>query len=68
MRQLKVYSFFLSLSTAINTLRDNRDTLMSALEPFLKHPVIDWKCQQKREKQIFLLLIETTRKGNALLK
>jgi serine/threonine-protein kinase ATR len=31
------------LQTAMRTLRDNRDTLLSVLEPFTKDPVIDWK-------------------------
>lgn len=31
------------MQTAMRTLRDNRDTLLSVLEPFLKDPVIDWK-------------------------
>ena len=31
------------LQTAMTTLRDHRDTLLSVLEPFLKDPVIDWK-------------------------
>jgi serine/threonine-protein kinase ATR len=40
------------LKTAMTTLRDNRDTLLSVLEPFLKDPVIDWKrhrAQQNNE-------------------
>jgi serine/threonine-protein kinase ATR len=32
-----------SLRTAMTVLRDNRDTLLSVLEPFVKDPVIDWK-------------------------
>lgn len=32
-----------SLKTAMQTLRDNRDTLLCVLEPFLKDPIIDWK-------------------------
>jgi serine/threonine-protein kinase ATR len=32
-----------SLMTAMRTLRENRDTLLSVLEPFLKDPIIDWK-------------------------
>ena len=31
------------MKEAIGTLRSNRDTLLSVLEPFLKDPVIDWK-------------------------
>mmetsp|Transcript_23318 Transcript_23318/g.34422 ORF Transcript_23318/g.34422 Transcript_23318/m.34422 type:complete len:125 (-) Transcript_23318:660-1034(-) len=27
----------------MSVLRDNRDTLISVLEPFLKDPIIDWK-------------------------
>ncbi|CAB9501042.1 protein kinase ATR [Seminavis robusta] len=32
-----------SLKLTMGTLRDNRDTLLSVLEPFIKDPVIDWK-------------------------
>lgn len=32
-----------SLKSAMTTLRDNRDTLLSVLEPFTKDPIIDWK-------------------------
>lgn len=32
-----------SLKSAMSVLRDNRDTLISVLEPFLKDPIIDWK-------------------------
>jgi serine/threonine-protein kinase ATR len=32
-----------SLKLCMGTLRDNRDTLLSVLEPFIKDPVIDWK-------------------------
>ena len=32
-----------SLQLAMRTLRDNRDTLLSVLEPFIKDPIIDWK-------------------------
>lgn len=39
------------LQTAMRTLRDNRDTLISVLEPFLKDPVIDWKRQKSRSEQ-----------------
>ena len=35
--------FNASLKTAMKTLRENRDTLLSVLEPFLKDPIIDWK-------------------------
>ena len=32
-----------ALQAAMRVLRDNRDLLLSVLEPFLKDPVIDWK-------------------------
>lgn len=32
-----------SLKLAMTTLRHNRDTLLSVLEPFIKDPIIDWK-------------------------
>lgn len=32
-----------SLKHAMGTLRANRDTLLSVLEPFIKDPIIDWK-------------------------
>jgi serine/threonine-protein kinase ATR len=38
------------LQTAMRTLRDNRDTLLSVLEPFLKDPVIDWKRHRPNQK------------------
>lgn len=31
------------LKSAMSILRDNRDTLLSVLDPFLRDPVIDWK-------------------------
>ena len=43
-----------SLKDAMSTLRSNRDTLLSVLEPFIKDPVIDWKrtrTQQKSQTQ-----------------
>ena len=39
------------LQTAMRTLRDNRDTLLSVLEPFLKDPVIDWKRHRGQQKK-----------------
>lgn len=38
------------LQTAMRTLRDNRDTLLSVLEPFLNDPVIDWKRHRGQQK------------------
>jgi serine/threonine-protein kinase ATR len=35
--------FAQSLGVAMQTLRKNRDTLLSVLEPFVKDPVINWK-------------------------
>jgi serine/threonine-protein kinase ATR len=35
--------FSSSLRLVMGTLRDNRDTLLSVLEPFIKDPIIDWK-------------------------
>ena len=32
-----------NLQLAMETLRDNRDTLLSVLEPFINDPIIDWK-------------------------
>jgi serine/threonine-protein kinase ATR len=39
-----------SLQAAMGVLRDNRDTLLSVLEPFLKDPVIDWKRYRSQQK------------------
>ena len=39
------------LTSAMTTLRNNRDTLLSVLEPFLKDPVIDWKRQRAQQRQ-----------------
>lgn len=38
-----------SLKTSMSVLRDNRDTLLSVLEPFLKDPIIDWKKNKGRQ-------------------
>lgn len=43
--------FASSLKMAMTTLRGNRDTLLSVLEPFLKDPIIDWKKQRSQQKQ-----------------
>jgi serine/threonine-protein kinase ATR len=40
-----------SLKVAMKTLRDNRDTLLSVLEPFVKDPVIDWKRYRSQQKR-----------------
>jgi serine/threonine-protein kinase ATR len=40
-----------SLKDAMTTLRDNRDTLLSVLEPFLKDPIIDWKRTRSQQQQ-----------------
>ena len=37
------------LQTAMTTLRENRDTLLSVLEPFTKDPVIDWRRSKGRQ-------------------
>lgn len=42
--------FTSSLKMAMSTLRDNRDTLLSVLEPFLKDPIIDWKKHRSQQK------------------
>lgn len=34
----------------MSVLRDNRETLLSVLEPFLKDPVIDWKRYRSQQK------------------
>lgn len=38
------------LKSAMTTLRDNRDTLLSVLEPFVKDPVIDWKRYRSHQR------------------
>lgn len=38
-----------ALRSAMTTLRNNKDTLLSVLEPFLKDPVIDWKRQRSQQ-------------------
>ena len=38
------------LNSAMTTLRENKDTLLSVLEPFLKDPVIDWKRQRSQQR------------------
>jgi serine/threonine-protein kinase ATR len=39
------------LTASMQTLRDNKDVLLSVLEPFLKDPVIDWKRQRSQQKR-----------------
>jgi serine/threonine-protein kinase ATR len=39
------------LKSAMAILRDNRDLLLSVLDPFLRDPVIDWKRQRHKEKE-----------------
>lgn len=39
------------MQTAMRTLRNNRDTLLSVLEPFLKDPVIDWKRHRNQQNK-----------------
>ena len=39
-----------SLKDAMSTLRSNRDTLLSVLEPFIKDPIIDWKRTRTQQK------------------
>jgi serine/threonine-protein kinase ATR len=41
-----------SLKDAMKTLRDNRDTLLSVLEPFLKDPIIDWKRTRSQQQKM----------------
>ncbi len=38
------------LTSAMKTLRDHRDTLLSVLEPFLKDPIIEWKRQRSSSR------------------
>lgn len=40
-----------SLQSAMSTLRNNKDTLLSVLEPFLNDPIIDWKRYRSQQKQ-----------------
>jgi serine/threonine-protein kinase ATR len=39
-----------NLKAAMGTLRDNRDTLLSVLEPFVKDPVINWKRYRSQQR------------------
>jgi serine/threonine-protein kinase ATR len=39
-----------NLKAAMSTLRDNRDTLLSVLEPFVKDPVINWKRYRSQQR------------------
>jgi serine/threonine-protein kinase ATR len=34
---------------ALQTLRDNRDSLMSVLEAFIHDPLVEWQEQKRRE-------------------
>jgi serine/threonine-protein kinase ATR len=50
-----------SLKMAMKTLRDNRDTLLSVLEPFVKDPVIDWKRYRSQQQKSFEGIATATR-------
>ena len=50
-----------SLKLTMGTLRDNRDTLLSVLEPFIRDPIIDWK--RSRNSQSPKKSSATTRSG-----
>ena len=39
------------LRKAMTVLRQNRDTLLSVLEPFVKDPIIDWKKSKGGQRQ-----------------
>lgn len=39
-----------SLKDALGTLRQNKDTLLSVLEPFVTDPVIDWRRNRTQQK------------------
>lgn len=62
------------LSASMQTLRDNKDVLLSVLEPFLKDPVIDWKGKQVdsnreyKEAKRSIRVIEQRLKGMYNLK
>lgn len=43
-----IYSW--NLKAAMSALRDNRDTLLSVLEPFVKDPVINWKRYRSQQR------------------
>ena len=58
------------LVTAMTTLRGNRDTLLSVLEPFLKDPIFDWKrpgkSQQKNANSSMKQTMEARRSINVI--
>jgi serine/threonine-protein kinase ATR len=39
-----------NLKAAMSALRNNRDTLLSVLEPFVKDPVINWKRYRSQQR------------------
>lgn len=41
--------FTTGMRSCMGILRDNRDTLLSVLEPFVKDPVIDWKRHRSQQ-------------------
>lgn len=43
-----IYSW--NLKAAMSALRDNRDTLLSVLEPFVNDPVINWKRYRSQQR------------------
>lgn len=42
--------FSSGMETCLKVLRNNRDTLLSVLEPFVKDPIIDWKRHRTQQK------------------
>jgi len=43
--------FSASMKFAMRTLRENRDTLLSVLEPFINDPIIDWKKSRSQQSK-----------------
>lgn len=42
-------AFRISCEVSMQTLRDNKDSLMSVLEAFVHDPLVEWENERKRE-------------------
>lgn len=57
-----------SLKAAMSVLRDNRDTLLSVLEPFVKDPIIDWKKNSSSQRQSGSAGVRDTKQAKRSIK
>jgi serine/threonine-protein kinase ATR len=53
------------MESSLGILRENRDTLLSVLEPFIKDPVIDWKRHRTQQAMLPAIGITNDSHGEA---